>query len=97
MTAAEPLRASRTSRVRPPERIFGPCPMPPQVRKVGPGSVDCGMRSNPIRLRDRPSNPELRDMTRRFLGVRRVWSVPLVALAMAEDFGNASVVARAPR
>ncbi len=70
------------------------CPMHPQIRRRGPGSCPiCGMALEPMTpAGGDTANPELRNMTRRFwvcVGL----SVPLVALAMAEDFGNPALVA----
>ncbi len=63
--------------------------MHPQIHRTGPGSCPiCGMALEPMTpAAGDTANPELRDMTRRFwvcVGL----SVPLVALAMAGDFGN---------
>ena len=74
--------------------VIWTCPMHPQVQRTGPGSCPiCGMALEPMRpAGGEAANPELRDMTRRFwvcLGL----SVPLVALAMAEDFANPSRIA----
>jgi Cu+-exporting ATPase len=68
--------------------------MHPQVQRAGPGGCPiCGMVLEPMTpARGDGANPELRDMTRRFwvcVGL----SVPLVALAMAGDFTNASLIA----
>jgi P-type Cu+ transporter len=60
------------------------CPMHPEVVQIGPGDCPaCGMALEPmeVSLDDGP-NPELIDMTRRFL-VGLVLSLPLVVLAMA--------------
>ena len=70
------------------------CPMHPQMQRARPGSCPiCGMALEPMTpTGGDTANPELRDMTRRFwvcVGL----SVPLVALAMAEDFGNAALIA----
>jgi Cu+-exporting ATPase len=74
--------------------VLWTCPMHPQIVRNEPGSCPiCGMALEPMTpTGGDTANPELRDMTRRFwvcVGL----SVPLVALAMAEDFGNAAVVA----
>ncbi len=70
------------------------CPMHLQVRRAGPGSCPiCGMALEPMRpVGGDAVNPELRDMTRRFwvcVGL----SVPLVALARAEDFAKLGPIA----
>ena len=67
--------------------------MHPQVQRPGPGSCPiCGMALEPMTpAASDTANPELRDMTRRFwvcVGL----SVPLVALAMAEDFANPGLI-----
>ena len=70
------------------------CPMHPQVRHGGPGSCPiCGMALEPMTpAGGDTANPELRDMTRRFwVGVGL--SVPIVALAMAGDFGHPGLIA----
>jgi Cu+-exporting ATPase len=74
--------------------VLWTCPMHPQIVRNEPGSCPiCGMALEPVTpTGGDAANPELRDMTRRFwvcVGL----SVPLVALAMAGDFGNAAVVA----
>jgi Cu+-exporting ATPase len=68
--------------------------MHPQVQRAGPGSCPiCGMALEPMTpAGGDAANPELRNMTRRFwvcVGL----SVPLVALAMAEDFANPGLIA----
>ncbi len=74
--------------------VIWTCPMHPQVQRAGPGSCPiCGMALEPMTpAGGDTANPELRDMTRRFwvcVGL----SVPLVALAMAEDFANPGLIA----
>src|SRR5947199_401985 len=69
------------------------CPMHPQVLRAGPGGCPiCGMALEPMMpAAGGTANPELRDMTCRFwvcVGL----SVPLVALAMAGDFGNPALI-----
>jgi len=71
------------------------CPMHPQIVQSEAGSCPiCGMALEPMSpVEGDAVNPELHDMTRRFwVGV--AMSVPLVVLAMAEDFGS---VLLAPR
>jgi Cu+-exporting ATPase len=68
--------------------------MHPQIQRTGPGSCPiCGMALEPMTpAGGDAANPELRDMTRRFwvcVGL----SVPLVALAMAGDFGEPGLIA----
>jgi Cu+-exporting ATPase len=68
--------------------------MHPQVQRAGPGGCPiCGMALEPMTpAGGDTANPELRDMTRRFW-VCVALSVPLVALAMAEDFANPGLIA----
>jgi P-type Cu+ transporter len=97
---AEPERYLTPAASEPPHASAGggelwTCPMHPQIERNGPGSCPiCGMALEPMTPSGgEQSNPELRDMSRRFwVGV--ALSVPLVVLAMAEDFG---VVLLAPR
>jgi Cu+-exporting ATPase len=59
------------------------CPMHPEVRQKGPGACPiCGMALEPQGVTLDEENPELRDMTRRFWA-STVFTVPLVAFAMA--------------
>lgn len=61
------------------------CPMHPEVRQSGPGSCPiCGMALGPLEpASEERTNPELRDMTRRFR-LSLVFAVPVFVLAMAE-------------
>jgi P-type Cu+ transporter len=75
------------------------CPMHPQIVREQPASCPiCGMaleRAKPVA--GEVTNPELRDMTRRFW-IAMALSLPLVAMAMAEDFvGSAFAALIAPR
>jgi Cu+-exporting ATPase len=98
---AEPERYLATGAPEPAARSDGgkalwTCPMHPQIQRNEPGSCPiCGMALEPMTpVGGEEANPELRDMTRRFwVGV--ALSVPLVALAMAEDFGVAMLTSRA--
>jgi Cu+-exporting ATPase len=85
--APEPLRPSAAGRL-------WTCPMHPQIQRPGPGSCPvCGMALEPVTpAGGDTANPELREMTRRFW-VCVALSVPLVALAMAEDFANPGLIA----
>jgi Cu+-exporting ATPase len=77
LTRAEPAPA--------PAGAVWTCPMHPEIRQDHPGACPiCGMALEPLAPAAEPeSNPELRDMARRFwVGV--VLSVPLVALAMGD-------------
>ena len=59
------------------------CPMHPEIRQVGPGSCPiCGMALEPeVASLDAALNPELADMTKRFI-VGAVLAVPVVVLEM---------------
>jgi P-type Cu+ transporter len=63
------------------------CPMHPQVQQPGPGSCPiCGMALEPMTpAGGDEANPELREMTRRFWSCVAL-SMPLVAVAMTQDF-----------
>lgn len=67
------------------------CPMHPEVRQAGPGSCPiCGMALEPetISPEDRP-DPELADMTRRFL-MAAILSLPLLIGTMGSHFFSES-------
>ena len=85
--APEPLRPSAAG-------DLWTCPMHPQVQRAEPGSCPiCGMALEPMTpAGSDTANPELRDMARRFW-VCVALSVPLVALAMTEDFTNPGLIA----
>ncbi|HZI94677.1 MAG TPA: heavy metal translocating P-type ATPase [Patescibacteria group bacterium] len=75
------------------------CPMHPEVRRVGPGACPkCGMALEPARVtltdQDRP-DPELADMTRRFL-VGLALSVPVFVLGMMERLGWVQLLLSTP-
>lgn len=60
------------------------CPMHPEIEKVGPGSCPkCGMalEAKSISLDEDEKNPELIDMTRRFI-VGAILAIPIVIIAM---------------
>ncbi|MEZ4224813.1 MAG: heavy metal translocating P-type ATPase [Polyangiaceae bacterium] len=60
------------------------CPMHPEVLSAEPGNCpDCGMALEARSVSLEEDNPELRDMTRRFV-VAAVLSAPLVALVMLD-------------
>ena len=67
------------------------CPMHPEIVHNGPGSCPiCGMALEPVTASaGDAANPELRDMTRRFW-VAVALSLPLLALAMGQDFAPAA-------
>jgi Cu+-exporting ATPase len=68
------------------ERVEYTCPMHPEVVSDQPGNCPkCGMALEPRTVTAEESNPELADMTRRFL-VSAVLTAPLVALAMTRMF-----------
>jgi Cu+-exporting ATPase len=70
----------------PVERVEYVCPMHPQIVRSEPGACPiCGMALEP-RVATAEANPELRDMTRRFV-VSAALTVPLFAQSMAEMFG----------
>jgi P-type Cu+ transporter len=76
--AAAPVKGSE---------LLWTCPMHPQIVRKEPGSCPiCGMALEPMTpAAGEAANPELRDMTRRFwVGV--ALSLPLLGMAMAEDF-----------
>lgn len=62
------------------------CPMHPQIIRDAPGSCPiCGMALEPMTVTlEEEVNPELTDMSRRFW-IGTVFTVPLVAIAMAES------------
>ena len=64
------------------------CPMHPEVRQVGPGSCPiCGMALEPEQLSlDQGPDPELIDMTRRFL-IALPLTIPVFAIEMGSHFG----------
>ncbi len=59
------------------------CPMHPQIRQVGPGTCPiCGMALEPeVASLDAAPNPELADMTRRFV-IGAILAAPVVILEM---------------
>jgi P-type Cu+ transporter len=64
------------------------CPMHPQIVRDAPGSCPiCGMALEPRTITAEPvDDPELRDMTRRFV-LACAFALPLLVLAMSEMFG----------
>jgi Cu+-exporting ATPase len=90
---AEPARYLTPTSGMPAEPAAGrarwTCPMHPQIVRSEPGSCPiCGMALEPMSpVEGEAVNPELHDMTHRFwVGV--ALAVPLVVLAMAEDYGS---------
>jgi Cu+-exporting ATPase len=63
------------------------CPMHPEIRQIGPGSCPiCGMALEPEEVSaDTGPNPELSDMSRRFL-IAAALALPVVALEMGGHF-----------
>jgi len=61
------------------------CPMHPEIVRDGPGSCPiCGMALEPLTVSlDQEENPELVDMTRRFL-IAAVLTIPVFALGMSD-------------
>jgi Cu+-exporting ATPase len=73
------------------------CPMHPEIVRAAPGACPiCGMALEPMTSEaGDAANPELADMTRRFW-VGLALSVPLIALAMAQDLAGTALPARFP-
>lgn len=68
-----------------PRRTVYTCPMHPEIERNEPGSCPkCGMALEPVVATVKEDNPELDDMSRRFL-VSLSLSLPLFVLAMAHD------------
>ncbi len=74
--------------------VLWTCPMHPQIVREEPGSCPiCGMALEPMTpTGGDAANPERRDMTRRFW-VCVALSLPLIALAMAEDLAKPGLLA----
>jgi len=72
--------------------VLWTCPMHPQIVRQEPGNCPiCGMALEPMTPAAGDTvNPELRDMTRRFWAGGTL-SVPLLAIAMAEHFDQATL------
>ena len=90
---AEPEKFLQPKSIAPaenvPEGAVYTCPMHPEVRQVGPGSCPiCGMALEPeiISLDDKP-DPELIDMTRRFL-IALALTLPVVVIDMTAHLGG---------
>jgi Cu+-exporting ATPase len=80
---AKYLGRDKQERARAPEGTIYTCPMHPEIRQAGPGSCPiCGMALEPdVVSLDAAPNPELADVTRRFL-IGAALSVPPVVLEM---------------
>src|SRR5258708_38376829 len=77
--ALEPVDLSATT-----ERVEYTCPMHPQIVRDQRGSCPiCGMALEPRNVTANASNPELDDMTRRFL-IRVVLTIPLLAVMVSD-------------
>jgi Cu+-exporting ATPase len=60
------------------------CPMHPEVRQMGPGACPkCGMALEPLAVELEEDNPELRDMSRRFVASAAL-TLPILALMVSE-------------
>ncbi len=72
------------------------CPMHPEIVRNGPGSCPiCGMALEPrMPSLEHGPDPELRDMTRRFV-LAATFTLPLFVIVMAEMFGVAILGGRA--
>ncbi len=81
-------RAARTEAKARPKGTRYTCPMDPEIVQEGPGTCPkCGMALEPmVPTRDAGPNPELVDFRRR-LGIGALFTVPLVAIAMAPHVG----------
>jgi P-type Cu+ transporter len=64
------------------------CPMHPQIRRNAPGSCPiCGMALEPVGIPEAEgTNPELKDMTRRFV-IGAVLAIPIFVLEMGGHLG----------
>ncbi len=82
---APPTGPQRASAVPSPGTIYT-CPMHPQIRRNAPGPCPiCGMALEPVQpAAESGSNPELRDMTRRFW-IGAALAAPVVLVEMAAD------------
>jgi Cu+-exporting ATPase len=71
---------------RPGDDVEWTCPMHPEIRRPGPGSCPiCGVALEPVTVTAGSGpNPELADMTRRFV-VAVALSVPVLVLSMGRD------------
>ena len=75
-----------TPAASPGDEVEWTCPMHPEIRRPGPGSCPiCGMALEPVTVSTSSGpNPELADMTRRFV-VAVALSVPVLVLSMGRD------------
>jgi len=70
------------------------CPMHPEIVQDDPGSCPiCGMALEPMSPSETDENPELADMTRRFVG-SLVLTLPVFAIAMGEMIPGNPLTAR---
>ncbi len=76
-----------------PEAVEYTCPMHPQIVRPEPGNCPiCGMALEPRTVSVRESNPELENMTRRFI-VAVVLTLPLLAPMVLGFFPSAKIAA----
>ena len=91
--AADPdeyLRGNADRKTSVPEGTIYTCPMHPQIRQRGPGACPiCGMALEPVLASADGPDPELANMTRRFL-IGGALAIPVVVLEMGSHlFGHA--------
>jgi len=82
--APSPPTSRKPSETAAPANVIYVCPMDPEVRETKPGPCPiCGMALEPeaVLTVEEPPNPELVDMTRRFV-VSATLSLPVLVLAM---------------
>src|SRR5256885_2584660 len=79
------------------KRVEYTCPMHPEIVRTGPGSCPiCGMALEPRTVSiAAEENPELRDMTRRFL-INLALTVPLLWICMADKLSGIPVAQALP-
>lgn len=84
-TASQPIGITRAPAPTPSGKTKYTCPMHPEIIRDGPGSCPiCGMALEPLTASlDDEENPELTDMTRRFL-IAVVLTIPVFALGMSD-------------
>ena len=97
---ADPARYAESAQISqpPPSAVTAAtytCSMHPQIVRDAPGTCPiCGMALEPMMVTAEPhEDPELRDMTRRFL-VATLFTLPLVAIAMSELFATTWLTGR---
>ena len=71
------------------ERVEYTCPMHPEIVRTQPGTCPiCGMALEPRTIVAEESNPELVDMTRRFVGERSIDPAAVSARHVADDLAG---------